>query len=80
MPDTTSLPSPLQDVKGRLQAALDADGESPPGFDLDQWLRDWLERPQPALGGARPVQLLGSAEGLESVRRALGALISGAYQ
>jgi hypothetical protein len=75
-----SLPSALQDVKERLRAALDADGKSPPEFDLDQWLQDWLERPQPALGGARPVQLLDSAEGLESVRRTLGALLSGAYQ
>lgn len=74
------LPGALQDVRERLQAALEADGESPPGFDLDQWLQEWLERPQPALGGARPVQLLDSAEGQESVRRVLGALLSGAYQ
>lgn len=76
----SSLPSALQDIKERLQAALDAGSDSPPEFDLDQWLQDWLERPQPALGGARPVQLLDSPEGLESVRRALGALLSGAYQ
>lgn len=76
----SSLPSALQDVKERLRAALDADGESTPEFDIDEWLQDWLERPQPSLGGARPVQLLDSAEGLESVRRTLGALLSGAYQ
>ena len=76
----SSLPSALQDVKERLQAALDADGESTPEFDIDEWLQDWLERPQPSLGGARPVQLLNPAEGLESVRRTLGALLSGAYQ
>jgi uncharacterized protein (DUF2384 family) len=75
-----SLPSELLDVKERLQAAIDAGGESPSHFDLDQWLREWLEHPQPALGGARPIQLLDTAEGRESVRRALGSLLSGAYQ
>jgi len=74
------LPSALQDVKERLQAAVDAGGEAPPEFDLDRWLQDWLERPQPALGGARPAELMDSPEGLESVRRALGALLSGAFQ
>lgn len=34
-----------------LQLALDAQGEMPGRFDLDQWLQDWLQRPQPALGG-----------------------------
>jgi len=74
------FPSALNDVKDRLQSALDAGGESPPEFDLDRWLEEWLELPQPALGGSRPIELLNSPEGLTSVRRALGALISGAYQ
>jgi uncharacterized protein (DUF2384 family) len=75
-----SFPSELLDVKERLQAAIDAGGEAPVGFDIDQWLREWLELPQPALGGDRPIQLLDTAEGRVSVRRALGSLLSGAYQ
>jgi uncharacterized protein (DUF2384 family) len=74
------LPTELNDLKNRIQAALDAQGDVPPGFDLDSWLREWLERPQPALGGARPMDLLSTPEGLESVRRALGAVVSNAYQ
>ncbi len=80
MATSTNLPGELQDVRDRLQAVLDMDGEAPAEFNLDQWLQEWLERPQPALGGARPADLLSSPEGRESVRRALGALLSGAYQ
>lgn len=80
MSTANSLPSSLLEVKERLQAAIAADGNASAEFDLNQWLQDWLERPQPALGGARPVQLLDSPAGLESVRRALGALLSGAFQ
>ena len=54
--------------------------EIPNGFDLDQWLQDWLQRPQPALGGTRPVNLLNTQEGIEAIRRVLGAVMSGAYQ
>lgn len=80
MATASSFPIALQDVKERLRSALSAEHEMPPEFDLDEWLQDWLGRPQPALGGACPVQLLDSPEGLESVRRALGSLLSGAYQ
>ena len=49
-------------------------------FDLDAWLEEWLRRPQPALGGRLPANLLHDPEGQESVKRVLGAMISGAYQ
>lgn len=74
MPKPIALPAELAQVKERLRSAL------PEGFDLDQWLQDWLQRQQPALGGARPVDLLNTDDGVEAVRRVLGAVISGAYQ
>ena len=51
-----------------------------PESDLDQWIHEWLNLPQPALGGSRPVDLMTTPDGVESVRRALCALTSGAYQ
>ncbi len=75
-----SLPSSLLEVKARLLSAIAADGNASAEFDLDHWLQEWLERPQPALGGARPAQLLDSPEGLDSVRKILGSMLSGAYQ
>jgi hypothetical protein len=75
-----ALPAEIQAVAERLREALRSDGSSPSDFDIDRWLQDWLERPQPALGGVAPHSLLSSAHGIEAVRRALGAVLSGAYQ
>lgn len=48
-------------------------------FDVRKWLGQWLERPQPALGGKRPSEFLDTPTGLEVVSRLLGAVESGAY-
>jgi putative toxin-antitoxin system antitoxin component (TIGR02293 family) len=50
------------------------------GFDAAKWLGLWLERPQPALGGRKPSELIGTPTGAEVVNRLLGAIESGAYQ
>jgi putative toxin-antitoxin system antitoxin component (TIGR02293 family) len=50
------------------------------GFDAAKWLGQWIERPQPALGGRKPADLIGTPTGLEMVARVLGAIESGAYQ
>jgi putative toxin-antitoxin system antitoxin component (TIGR02293 family) len=50
------------------------------GFDAAKWLGQWLERPQPSLGGRRPSELLDTPTGLGVVTRLLGAIESGAYQ
>ncbi|MEO5692611.1 MAG: antitoxin Xre/MbcA/ParS toxin-binding domain-containing protein [Usitatibacter sp.] len=50
------------------------------GFDAAKWLGNWIERPQPSLGGRRPAELLDTPTGLEVVNRLLGAIESGSYQ
>lgn len=50
------------------------------GFDTARWLGQWLETPQPALGGRKPAELVETPTGLEVVTRLLGAIRSGAYQ
>ena len=50
------------------------------GFDAAKWLGQWIERPQPALGGKRPSDLLDTPTGAVVVARLLGASESGAYQ
>lgn len=70
----------LSKVRDRLAASLAAQGDLPQGFDLDRWLQEWLSRPQGALGGRNPAELLDSAEGVDAVCRALGATMSGPYQ
>jgi putative toxin-antitoxin system antitoxin component (TIGR02293 family) len=50
------------------------------GFDSAKWLGEWLERPQPSLGGRPPADLLGTPTGFEIVARLLRSLESGSYQ
>lgn len=50
------------------------------GFDAAKWLGQWLERPQPSLGGRRPSELIDTPTGTEVVARLLGSIESGAYQ
>ena len=49
-------------------------------FDSAKWLGQWIERPQPALGGRKPADILDTAAGLDAVLRLLGSIESGAYQ
>lgn len=80
MPAFVPVPTQIEEVKLDIQRRIEAQGDSPPGFHIDLWLQEWLQTPQPALGGARPAELLETDAGIESVRRVLGATISGAYQ
>lgn len=49
-------------------------------FDAARWLGRWIERPQPALGGRKPADLLDTPTGIQVVARLLGSIESGAYQ
>jgi putative toxin-antitoxin system antitoxin component (TIGR02293 family) len=49
------------------------------GFDAARWLGQWIERPQPALGGHRPAELISTPTGVDMVSRLLGTIESGAY-
>ncbi len=49
------------------------------GFDTVKWLGQWIERPQPALGGRKPADYLDTPTGLQIVTQLLGAIQSGAY-
>jgi len=50
------------------------------GFDATRWLGQWIERPQPALGGRKPADLIDTPTGMEVVARLLGSIESGAFQ
>lgn len=54
--------------------------EAAKDFDSAKWLGQWIERPQPALGGRKPSDLLDTRTGVEVVARLLGSIESGAYQ
>ena len=49
-------------------------------FDASKWLDDWMQRPQPALGGRKPADLIDTPAGLDAVAQVLRSISSGAYQ
>lgn len=49
-------------------------------FNTARWLGQWIEQPQPALGGRKPSELLDTPTGVAMVTQLLGAIRSGAYQ
>ncbi len=49
------------------------------GFDVERWLDEWVEHPQPSLGGKTPLEFLDTPDGTEIVCRLIGAMESGAY-
>lgn len=49
-------------------------------FDVEKWVGRWIQRPQPALGGLTPAELMDTPSGRDSVMKVLGAIQSGAYQ
>lgn len=52
---------------------------NPEGFDAAKWVAAWLERPQPALGGRRPAELMDTADGRSIVSDLIARMQSGAY-
>jgi putative toxin-antitoxin system antitoxin component (TIGR02293 family) len=64
---------------GIAQSIVDNSTADVTDFDVGCWLGQWIERPQPALGGRKPSELLDTPTGVEVVSRVLGAIESGAY-
>lgn len=62
------------------EMAANSTAEEAADFDAAKWLGQWLDRPQPALGGSKPSDLLDTPTGLSVVARLLGSIESGAYQ
>lgn len=67
----------INKVEDMVKADPEADTRE---FDVERWVGHWIQRPQPALGGMAPAELLDTPSGRESVLRVLGAIQSGAYQ
>lgn len=61
-----------QDMKQRFSDRL------PSHFDAESWALEWLQTPNPALGG-RPIDVIPEPGGLDQVKRLMRQLESGAY-
>jgi len=49
------------------------------GFDAAKWVAAWLDRPQAALGGKRPAELMDTSDGSGIVSDLVARMQSGAY-
>lgn len=63
---------------GQLQTMV-RDSGNPDGFDASGWLSAWISAPVPALGGARPLDLMDTMTGQALVSQVLSQMQSGAY-
>jgi uncharacterized protein (DUF2384 family) len=70
----------LIDMINRVEDMLNANGdEIARGFDVFEWLGRWIRRPQRALAGLSPTEMIDTPTGRESIMRVLGAIQSGVY-
>ncbi|MEK6346349.1 MAG: antitoxin Xre/MbcA/ParS toxin-binding domain-containing protein [Burkholderia sp.] len=68
----------LSRLIGQVQSMVEESGE-PSGFDAAQWVAQWIERPNPALGGGAPAELMDTVAGQELVGAVLARMQGGAY-
>lgn len=63
---------------GQVSTVVKESG-NPEGFDAAKWVAAWLDRPQQALGGKRPAELMDTADGRSIVSDLVARMQSGAY-
>jgi putative toxin-antitoxin system antitoxin component (TIGR02293 family) len=63
---------------GQVQWIFAESGE-PAGFDVGRWLGEWLEQPNPALGGHTPGEFMDTGDGRALISRLVSQMQSGAY-
>lgn len=68
----------LERLIGQVEVLVAQSG-NPEGFDADRWVGEWLERPLPVLGGAKPADFMDTMQGQELISRLLAQSQSGAY-
>lgn len=68
----------LKDTKN-LKELVDK-GNPHPKFNFEKWLNQWLEKPNHVLNNQKPIEILHTQTGYETVLRILRAMESSTYQ
>ena len=68
----------LERLIGQVEVMVEESGNAS-GFSAQHWLAEWLDRPLPALGGAKPADFMDTMVGQQLVSRLLAQSQSGAY-
>ena len=77
-PDESERVLGIARLVGQVDAMVRESG-NPEGFDAAKWVAAWLDRPQRALGGKRPADLMDTADGRGIVADLVARMQSGAY-
>ena len=77
-PDESERALGVARLIGQVETILEQ-SSSAENFDAAAWLGRWLQRPNPALDGARPVDYLDTADGRQMIADLLARMQSGAY-
>lgn len=68
----------VRELKGVVDRVIRESGNSS-GFDSERWISGWIEEPNPAFRGRRPIEMFDEPGGFERVRCLLLRIQSGAY-
>lgn len=68
----------LAALVAQVQTIVEGSGRTG-AFNAALWLGRWLLEPLPAIGGARPADLIGTREGRARISQVLSQMQSGAY-
>ncbi len=68
----------LERLIGQVQAMVEG-ADAAQDFDACRWIGQWLDRPVPALGGAKPADFMDTLQGQALVSRLLAQSQSGAF-
>lgn len=68
----------LERLIGQVQAMVEG-SEAAPDFDACRWVGQWLDRPVPALGGAKPADVMDTLQGQALVSRLLAQSQAGVF-
>ncbi|MFC0696206.1 type II RES/Xre toxin-antitoxin system antitoxin [Paraburkholderia humisilvae] len=68
----------LMKLIGQVRTVVEQSGD-PTHFDAAQWVGRWIEKPNHALGGRVPAELMDTVEGQELVAGLIAKMQSGAY-
>jgi uncharacterized protein (DUF2384 family) len=76
--DEGTLVLGLRQMIGQVEVMVKESG-APEGFKAAKWLANWLEMPNPALGGRLPSEYMHQKEGQDLISQLLAQMQSGAH-
>jgi putative toxin-antitoxin system antitoxin component (TIGR02293 family) len=77
-PDHSERVVGLEHLIGQVQAMV-KDSAAPADFNAGRWVGQWLDRPVPALGGAKPADFMDTLQGQALVSRLLAQAQAGVF-